>query len=193
MRIHFVHTWNRPDRLASIIKEMKEQDHVDYYISQGPQTPGNVLLSISGSHKTYVKMAYDTGMEEICIAENDLHLFAPGALKYFFDHKPNEFDLYLGGVFHGHIDDKGLIQDFCGLSLYIVSKRFYRLFLSVKDIDNIDRALAVNNFNPWIRSSLKYYVCDPFVCTQHGGWSDSKQHHVESYDHLLQGRRLFGQ
>jgi len=34
-------------------------------------------------------------------------------------------------------------------------------------------------------------VSVPFIAVQHPGWSDHKMKHVESYDHLLTGRKIF--
>jgi hypothetical protein len=107
---------------------------------------------------------------------------APGAWQYFLDHKPADFDLYLGGVFHGNIKEDGSVDDFVGLTLYIVNERFYDTFLLLNEMNNIDRELAHKG---------RYIVCDKMVCSQWGGWSGNKLQFVEDYDHYLEGRTLF--
>lgn len=192
MKVNFINLPERTDRLEILKKEIATQNITDYKIWEGTVIPGNVLYSVSQSHKKIVRWALDNDLPEVCIAEDDIKFLGDhGAFDYFVANKPKEYDLYLGSTLHGYIDDKGLIQDFTSLTIYMVSQRFYRLFLSVKDVDNIDRALAVYNFNNMIKDTLKYYVCDPMICCQHGGYSDNKKRHVESYDHFLEGRRLF--
>ena len=192
MKVNFIHLPERTDRMELLQKELTVQNITDFKIWEGTVVPGNVLLSISQSHKKIVKWAMDNDLPEVCIAEDDIKFQASGAWDYFLSQKPKEYDLYLGSTLHGIIDDKGLITDFTSMTLYMVSKRFYRLFLSVRDVDNIDRALGHYNFHSMVKDSLKYYVCDPMVCSQWGGYSDNKKKWVDSYDHFLEGRKLFG-
>ena len=69
------------------------------------------------------------------------------------------------------------------MTLYIVNERFYDTFLGLNEWNNLDRELAFKG---------RYVVCNPFVVTQHGGYSDNKKYARESYDEYLQGRKLFG-
>lgn len=191
MKLNIIHLSERTDRYATLTEELQTQKIKDFKIWEGTVIPGNVLYSVSQSHKKIVKWAMDNDLPEVCIGEDDIKFTAPGAFDYFVSQKPADYDLYLGSTLHGFIDEHGLISDFTSMTCYMVSKRFYRLFLSVQDVNNIDRALAIYNFHNMIKDSIKYYVCDPMICCQWGGYSDNKKKFVESYDHFLEGRRLF--
>jgi hypothetical protein len=141
-----------------------------------------VFMGVSQAHKQIVRDAKNRKLKETLIMEDDCKFLGPGAFRYFVEHKPLDYDLYLGGVFFGHIKD-GIVKDFCGMTCYFISERFYDTFLSTNEMDNLDRSL---------RDKGKYVVCDPFVCTQIGGYSDNKKVYRENYDEYLQGRRLFG-
>lgn len=71
---------------------------------------------------------------------------------------------------------------FTGLTLYVMSNKFYDTFLSIRSAGHIDALL---------RGVGKYYVCHPMIVSQHGGKSDSNGNIVPSYDHMLKGRDLW--
>jgi hypothetical protein len=106
---------------------------------------------------------------------------APGAWDYFLKQKPNDFDIYLGGIFLGYPDENGLLQEFTGMTCYIVSKHFYDIFLSVPEDEHIDHAL---------KGLGKYIVCEPFVVTQWDGHS-SNTGKPEVYGDLQKSRFFF--
>jgi hypothetical protein len=120
-------------------------------------------------------------LPEVCIMEDDCFFFASGAWEYYLSKKPEDFDIYLGNVFHG-LNEDNTTDDWCGMTLYVIRQRFYPTFLNLPDMNHIDRSLAGKG---------KYIVCDPMVCSQRAGFSDNKLH-WDSYERYLEGKRLFG-
>jgi hypothetical protein len=140
------------------------------------------FVGIGNAHKQIVRDAKERKLPRVCVAEDDLYFFAPGAWEYFLNNIPEDYDIYLGVVFHGLKEDN-TADDFCGLGLYVVNDRFYDTFLSLPEVNHIDRSLARKG---------RYVVCDPMVCSQRGGYSFNKRKR-DTYDRYLVGKRLFGQ
>lgn len=115
------------------------------------------------------------------IAEDDIKFTAPFAFNHFLKQKPREFDLYLGGIYHGTIHSENTVEDFAGLTLYIIHQTFYDTFLSAGENTDLDRELAGKG---------KFIVCNPFAAIQHNGYSDNKKEFI-NYDDCLKGRILF--
>ena len=64
-----------------------------------------------------------------------------------------------------------------------MNSRFYDVFLSVPENQNIDRAL---------RNRGKFIVCNPLVAIQHNGFSDNIKQPC-NYDIHLKGKLFYGQ
>jgi hypothetical protein len=169
------------NRYACLQKEIETQGFEVRYWPAIKDPLNRTFVAISQAHKQIVHWAMLNELPQVCIAEDDLQFFAPGAWKYFLSHKPTDFDIYLGGVFHG-LNEDNTTNDWCGNTLYIVARRFYETFLSVPLVNHLDRSLM---------NKGKYIVCDPMVCTQRGGYSFQKRA-WDSYERYLVGRRLFG-
>ena len=182
MELQIIHNYARIDRAILLQKEMLDQG-ISWRVWPAIMNPTVSFVGVCQAHKQIVRWANQEGLKEVCIGEDDLHFFAPGAWDFFLQNKPEDFDLYLGGVFYGHLDEENVVKDWCGMTLYIVNERFYDTFLGLNEWNNLDRELAFKG---------RYVVCNPFVVTQHGGYSDNKKYARESYDEYLQGRKLFG-
>jgi hypothetical protein len=182
LNINIIHLEKRPVRLESLIKELKGEAVERYTLWSGIVDHDNTARGISRAHKQIVHFAKDKYLSEILIAEYDIHFTAPGAISFFHESKPQDFDLYLGGIYYGNISQDSIADDFAGLTLYLVHARFYDLFLSTDDSRDLDRFLAGKG---------KFLVCDPFVVTQHDGHSDHAGEH-KSYGTYLNGRKLYG-
>ncbi|MFA7290368.1 MAG: hypothetical protein WC055_15950, partial [Melioribacteraceae bacterium] len=105
--------------------------------------------------------AKEAGMKEILIAEDDFKLLGYGSYEYFLNNKPDDYDIYLGGIMDGTIGEDNCVKDFfCGLSMYMVHERFYDKFLNIHKFGNLDRLLV---------GMGKFVVCNPMVVSQHGG------------------------
>lgn len=180
MLVNVIHNPKRKDRFQLLQKEILHQQLTITYWD-AVINPIAVVVGISQAHKQIVRWAKENNLPEVCIAEDDVKFFGRGAFNYFVNNKPKDYDLYLGGIFWGHIAEDNTVGDFTGMTLYIVNERFYDKFLALREFNNIDRELAFKG---------KYVVCNPMVVSQHEGWSDSK-FRFDSYDRLLDGRNLF--
>lgn len=163
------------------MKELKSQEISDFKLWNGIYLP-SIKASINKAHKQIVEWAYENDLDEVCIAEDDICFTAKGAWDYFLQQKPKDFDIYLGGIYSGDIKEDNSVDRFTGFHLYVVSKKFYPIYLSVPDDEHIDRALGGKG---------SYIVCNPFAAIQYEGFS-SNTGKMETYGNLLEGRKLFG-
>jgi hypothetical protein len=181
MIVNIIHLPEREDRLELLQKEIDAQGLTVVYWPGVKDPLNRVFVGISQAHKQIVRDAKAKKLPMVCIAEDDLYFFAPGAWQYFLDNIPTDFDIYLGVVFHG-LNEDNTTDDWCGMGLYIVNERFYDTFLAANEVNHLDRALARKG---------RFVVCDPMICSQRAGFSDNKKH-WDSYDRYLVGKRLFG-
>lgn len=180
MQINVIHNPFRVDRKVLLDSEAREHN-LTMRVWPSVQDPLNrPFRGINLAHKQIVRWAREERLPMVCVAEDDFHLTAPGAWEYFIQHIPEKFDLYLSGIYQGHIKGDGTVQDFCGLHLYIVNERFYDCFLGVNEMTNLDRAMAGRG---------RFVVSDPFCAVQHDGWSDNKGRFA-CYGHLIANRKL---
>lgn len=189
-RLYILHLEKREDRKVNLLRELEIQRINDYIIMPGFVDHAAVFRGINLAHKSIVRLAKENGLKSVTIAEDDICFLGKGAWQYYLDNMPEDFDMYLGMVYEGKIgEDNRLLTDpftFSGLTLYTVHERFYEKFLSVKQMDHIDKSLGA------LAGEYKFYVCDKFVCKQLNGYSDQKKKDCK-YDHYLKGRKLFGQ
>lgn len=157
------------------------QENLKGCLWSGISNEGNPKRGIAQAHKQIVKYAKDQRWPSITIAEDDFKFTDTGAYDYFLNRAPRDFDLYLASIYHGIIKPDNSVDDFAGLTLYIISQRFYDTFLSIPEGNDIDRELAGKG---------KFIVCNPFVAIQHNGYSDNKRKHI-NYDDCLHDRELF--
>lgn len=171
---------NRGERLPRLMNEIKTQN-IDYNLWEGVFDPKSVIRSINLAHKKIVQYAKDTNMECICIAEDDVQFTCPTSYKYFIENIPQEYDLYLGGIYLGDIQEDKSVKHFTGMHLYIIHNKFYDTFLSTDPNTHIDIALA----------DLGYYkVCNPFAAIQFNGFS-ANTGKEENYDAIISNRELY--
>lgn len=183
MLLNIIHLEIRIDRRIALDIELQKQEISAFRIWDGIINEANPRTGISKAHKQIISKAKESGLHSVLIAEDDIKFTAKGAFEYFLNNIPADFDLYLGGITHGKINSEKVVNDFSGLTLYLIHNRFYNTFLDTAEDLNIDRALAGKG---------KYVVCDPFVAIQHNGYSDNMQIHCE-YDLCYKGRKLYGQ
>lgn len=165
MIINCINIWSREDRLLSISKQAKQQGFaIKFY--EGIKEM-QAFKGISKAHKHIVQDAKEIGLEKVIICEDDCVFSAPNAFDYYLSKMPEDFDLYMGMIYAGEIKEGRIMNGFSGLTLYTVHNRFYEKFLAVNPNDHLDRHLGNTAFKN------KYYVCEPFVCYQSGGFSDN--------------------
>lgn len=181
MRINIIHLESRNDRIELLLDQLAQQGISDYLIWKGIVDPNITARGISKAHKQIVKFAKANRLTEVLIAEDDLMFTAVGAFDFFLKNKPEDFDLYLASIYWGEITVNNTVNDFAGLTFYVVKERYYDTFLAIPEHDNLDRLM---------KDSGKFIVCNPFTVIQRSGFSDNVRMHCD-YDRFLMGRRLF--
>jgi hypothetical protein len=108
------------------MEQMKSQGlgESDYELWDGVFLP-SIKASINAAHKQIVRYAQLAEWEEVCIVEDDLIFTSPNSWRYFLDHKPTDYDIYLSMIYLGEIDENNIVKDFTGLTLYVVMILFY--------------------------------------------------------------------
>lgn len=178
MQLHIVHLKHRLDRRNQVLRELEIQNLNNYVFWEGFRDTEKPSRGIAKAHQQIVSWASEQGLQEVMIAEDDIQFSARGALEYFNNNEPDDYDLYLGGISYGKIENDNSVKDFAGTHLYRIRKRFYKTFLSLTGEMDIDRALAGQG---------KFMVCNPMVGTQRNGFSDNKQEY--RYNDLYFKRR----
>ena len=181
MQLNIIHLEHRKDRLHKLHNQLFEQNITSYKIWNGVLDEDNPKQGIAKAHKQIIQWAHDQSLPSVIIAEDDIKFTSPGAFAYFISNEPKEYDLYLGGISYGKINNDNSVKDFAGLTLYKINQTFYKTFLSLPEEMDIDRTLANRG---------RYIVCDPFIVIQHNGFSDNKKEY-QNYDSYLQDRKLF--
>jgi len=177
-------TQGRIERIASVVEQSKKYG-LDIRFWEGITTEPLRCSSISKSHKQIVKDAKERKLPMVCIAEDDFILSAPGAWEFYLQNIPQDFDLYLGGIYSGQIHENRIMNGFSGFTMYIVHERFYDFFLNANDVDHIDRALGNFCFEKM------YLLCNPFVVYQMEGYSDNHGRDT-AHSSYLEKMKLFG-
>lgn len=181
MTINIIHLSNRIDREKLFKEELANQNICDFRIWEGIIYPKISSRGISKAHKQIVQYASDNCLQEVLIAEDDFKFTSKGAFEFFLRNKPIDFDIYLGGIYFGELNDENIVKDFSGLTFYIINRRFFKTFLSIPEHINLDRGL--NNKG-------RFIVCNPFTVIQSNGFSDNVKRYC-NYDSYLLGRSLF--
>lgn len=172
----------RDDRRKSICNQMP-MNSICFW--DGIQNTGKPFTGISQAHKRIVRDAKEKGLEYVVIAEDDLLLTSPGSWDYFLSQKPEEFDLYLGTISGGSINQEALeAEQWSGLILYMVHSRFYDTFLMADEEKNIDRWLSgqgLEVIEKHLGRKPVYKICYPIVAICIDGVSDNSGSYTEHY------------
>lgn len=182
MKANIIHCNYYQDRLARLVDELDKNGIKDFELWDGIVDPKSNQKGINQSHKQIVEYAKLADWDEVLIMEDDVRFCGEGSFQYFLTNKPQDFDIYLSGIYMGEISENKTVKAFSGFHCYIVNSRFYDTFLSVPDDLHIDRALA---------NLGTYKVCYPFAAIQYNGFSTNTKRE-ENYDSLLDGRELYG-
>lgn len=169
------------DRMKVLEHELKTQGIEQYHIWDIVHA-NSITGSINRSHKQIVQWAKDEGLEKVLIFEDDIKFTDEGAFSYYLSNEPSEYDIYLGGIYLGKIEN-GIAKEFTAMHCYIVHNRFYDTFLSTDKDKHIDHSL---------RGIGIYKVCNPMVAIQHNGFSDNSKRH-ENFEILTGNKNLFKQ
>jgi hypothetical protein len=158
--------------------ELQRQQVTEFRIWDGIRDPECTKRGICKAHKQIVAWARSCRLPEVLIAEDDVWFSAGGALDYFLQQQPADFDLFLGGIIWGHIKSDNTVEDFSGSMLYLAKERFYNTILDLPEDKDYDRSMA---------GLGKFVVCHPMVACQQAGYSD---HHGREVDFQPMIRQL---
>ena len=169
------------ERLVRLLNELESNNINNFELWEGTVDQYSTKRGINKSHKQIVEYAKLAKWDEVLIMEDDVRFCGKDAFNYFLDNKPQDFDIYLSGIYLGEILPDNSVKSFSGLHCYIVHSKFYDTFLSTPDDEHIDRALA---------NLGTYKVCNPFAAVQYNGFSSNTKKE-ENYDELLKSRSLY--
>jgi hypothetical protein len=169
----------RKQRVPKLLEELGRQGVTDFEFWPAIYLH-SVKAGVNAAHKQIVEYAKLAGWPEVCIAEDDLQFTSDKSLEYFLAHKPDDYHLYLSMIYLGEPGEDNTVEEFTGMTLYMVHGSFYDTFLSADPNEHIDRALA---------GLGKFVVCKPFVAKQYNGIS-ANTGKWEEYDHLLKNREF---
>lgn len=186
MRANIIHNPQRTEKFLSFTHEAEVQGFLfDLWPAVFAETPA---AGICRAHKQIILAAKQTGKPSILVMEDDVRFSAPGAFAYYLSRIPQDYDLYFGGIYFGKVMPDGRVTQFSGTHCYICHERFYDTILSLPEKDHIDVELSVLATEPG--STIRFQVCQPFVCDQRPGWSDSRQEMVD-FDSYMKNRTFY--
>lgn len=180
--LHIIHNNDDLKRLHQLKIELENQGIDNYYLWNAVYDERGTKQGINRAHKQIVQWAKENDLSFVTIAEDDLYFFDKGAYQYYLNNEPEEYDLYLGGLFLGQVDENNETKQFTGLSLYKVNNRYFDTFLSAEENEHLDIALG------YIGGTFK--VCNPFVVKQHNGYSFNEKRYM-NYDAIFTHRKVF--
>lgn len=183
MTVHIISNPERTVRVERCHKEMKRQGITDYqlwpsiHVASKPARTG-----ISRAHKQIVEWAANSGLEEVCIMEDDVWFPAEDGFRYFLNNKPNEYDQYLGGLSRGDVDANKITKRYSGQFCYFIHEKYYDRFLRTDENLDIDGGQSNRGV---------FKVCYPFAAFCYPGWSDNCNGPM-NHHHLLMGQEIYG-
>jgi hypothetical protein len=169
VKVYGIYDNRRPDAEVETFRAELARQGIEAELNFSLNFFSTVEMNINFAHKLLVKLALEHGEPEVCILEADVWFPAADGWQYFLQHKPDDFDLYLGGVYGLSALAKARltpgvvpVHTFAGMHCYIIAAKYYDKFLSVPDDQHIDLAQA---------GLGKFMVCYPFAALQREGWS----------------------
>lgn len=193
--LHILHLFSDTDndkvnavsdiRLKLLLEELSKSGISEYTILRGVYEPSNTKKAIHEGHRQIVLEAKKNVLENCIVAEDDLVFTSPNSYRYFLSQIPKSYDLFCGLFYAGSMEGNRIMNGASGImTLYSIHNRFYDFFLSLDTNTHIDRELGQTAYKH------EYYVCQPMVVTQRGGWSFNRRE-VQYYDDYLVGKELF--
>jgi len=164
--INVINIATRQDRILSVCNEMRIQQ-APFRIWNGVTDKLTTAQNINAAHKQIVSWAKENNIERVVIAEDDILFSHHKSYQYFLSNIPGNYDLFMGMIYAGEIQDNKIVNGFSGLTLYCVNSRFYDKFLAIQNDLHLDRALGMT------AHENEYYVCPKFICKQSGSYSDN--------------------
>lgn len=147
-----------------------------YVVMAAQMDRGKACSGISRSHKECVKIAKEKHSPYVIIIEDDImFLHKEALLKFqkFHNELPENWDLFLGGMYDGTpvpiSENVARVKDkISGLHLYMVNRNFYDKFLQADEAANLDYWVSVE-------ANANIYVAYPFLALQYEFYSDNSK------------------
>lgn len=182
-RLNIIHLPNdslnfphREIRQQSFLKQIEEQNITNYMVWDGIYEKHDPKKGICMSHKRIIRDAKENDLPCCLIMEDDCIFSSIGAFDYFLLKVPEEYDLFMGVIYHGEIKENRVVNGFSGgVTFYLANKRIYDFILDLPDSVHIDRAMGEQAFK------YNYFVCQPAVVFQKGGYSENLRR-IQNYD-----------
>lgn len=194
--INIIHLDKNKERRASFMKQIIEHK-LPASVWPGIIVKGKPWTGISRAYKQVVQYAKNSNLPYCIIADDDFLLSCPESYQLFLRDMPSEFDLYMGGISGGTVDEKfnNLKEPFAkhisfwsGTFFFAVHERFYDVFLSADEDKNIDRwfgTKALDEIEKALGRKPVYKVRYPFICTCIDGISDNSGKFMEHRKYFL--------
>lgn len=176
MIVNIISLPHRTDRLRTAIQQC-EQAGMEYKVWPGIRIEGDSARGISQAHKQIVRWAKDNNLPEVLIVEDDFMLTSSQSFQRFLETKPEEFDIYLGGISGGEVDESTgfILTQFSGLFFYMVNHTFYDAFLEADESMHIDMyvGLPQKGIKEILGRKQIIKCCYPIVAITTDGVSDN--------------------
>ncbi len=180
--LHIIHDKSNIHRHTRLMDELNNQGIDNYYLWDAIHDGRGSKQGINKAHKQIVSWAAENGLPYVTVAEDDLQFFDKGAYQYFLDNEPKDYDLWLGGIFLGQLDENNETERFTGLTLYRVNYTYFEYFLEAEENEHLDIALCAKGG--------KFVVCNPFSTRQHNGYSTNEKRYM-NYDFMFENRKMY--
>ena len=187
---------HREERALSIVEQSKRFGFAVRFWSGivGDTGKNDVFRSpnIMRAFKKIVQYAKEERLASCTIMEDDGVFTSDGAWKYYNDNIPDDYDLYLGGVYQAEIKDGRIVNGYSGNTLITVHERFYDFFLSA-DEDPLHPFMG--HLDKWLGcfcDKKKYIVCEPHVIKQIGVYSDNHRRKLNNeYEDMYENFKYY--
>lgn len=166
MIINVINLHFRENRRYSLAQHLEEMGCL-YRFWPGVYEKQMPFKNVADAHKNIIRNAKEKKYPCVLIAEDDLRFSSPNSLNYFIQNIPDSYDLFLGMIYTGIIQDGRITSGFSGLQFYSISSRFYDTFLSIPEQKHCDMWLGENCHK------YEFFVSDPFICYGQSGYSDN--------------------
>jgi hypothetical protein len=166
--LNLISLYRREDRLIQLAYQLK-QTGAPVRLWEGVESELNPAANINLAHRTIIQWAKDNNEPFCIIGEDDIIFSHPNSWKYFLSQmpKPEDFDLFFGMIYSAEVKENRIVNGFSGLTLYVVSAKFYDFFLSMPPHVHVDRWLGMT------AHEHDYFIIDKYVAKQSGGYSDN--------------------
>lgn len=173
------------ERYGNLMSELINQGITSYTIWEGEYNPKNTKEAISKGWHRMVQYAKDNNLPSIICCEDDIKFTHPNSYQYFLSQIPKSYDLFFGLIYAGEIKDNRVVNGFSGgMTLISIHSRFYDTFLSLPINAHVDRE-AGN-----LSHKYEFYLCEPQVVTQRGGYSFNLKRTM-FYHEYLRGKVMY--